>query len=205
MGTREHIIEAAMRLFAEKGYEATSVRDIATQAQANLALINYHFGSKEGLLKEIIESRAKLMQVRIKEISESTEIEEIDKINRIIDHYIDKLFTHHAFHKVIFFELFSSNREFIHQDTIEIFTGNSIFVANIVRSGMEKKIFKQVDAELCFSSMIGPLHHIMHSKTLRTKLFSADGITDPIQDENFKQRISKHIQQMMSNHLLADQ
>ncbi len=204
MGTKEHIMDAAMRLFAEKGFEATTVRDISTLADVNVALINYHFGSKEGLLQTIIETRAKLMQVRIKEISENTQLSEIEKINLIIEHYVEKFFTHHAFHKVIIFELFSSSRESLHQDTLNIFSGNSKIVESIINSGIKKKIFSEVDSAFCFSSMIGPMHHIMHSKTLRIKLFGGDKETDPILEPLFKQRVIKHIQHMMKNHLLAE-
>ncbi|HNP53387.1 MAG TPA: TetR family transcriptional regulator [Ferruginibacter sp.] len=46
---RQHIIENAEILFADKGFEGTSVRDIAKQAGVNLAMISYYFGSKEKL------------------------------------------------------------------------------------------------------------------------------------------------------------
>ncbi len=47
--TREGILDAAMRGFADKGYAATSIREIAAAAGTNVASIGYHFGSKEGL------------------------------------------------------------------------------------------------------------------------------------------------------------
>ena len=52
--TREALIEAAAGVFAEKGYEGGSVRDITRRAQANQAAINYHFGGKEGLYREVL-------------------------------------------------------------------------------------------------------------------------------------------------------
>jgi AcrR family transcriptional regulator len=47
--TRQAIVEAAMRGFAEKGFAATSTREIAALAGTNVASIAYHFGGKEGL------------------------------------------------------------------------------------------------------------------------------------------------------------
>jgi len=47
--TREVIIEAALRGFGEKGFAATSIREIAAAAGSNVASISYHFGGKEGL------------------------------------------------------------------------------------------------------------------------------------------------------------
>ena len=45
--TRERILEAALRLFAERGYEATTMRDVAREAGASLGLAYRYFGSKE--------------------------------------------------------------------------------------------------------------------------------------------------------------
>lgn len=54
--TRQSIIKAAVRLFADKGFEAASVRDIVTSARVNQAAINYHFKSKDGLYLEILKT-----------------------------------------------------------------------------------------------------------------------------------------------------
>ncbi|MEU9605514.1 TetR family transcriptional regulator [Streptomyces sp. NPDC048057] len=55
--TRERILDAAVRLFGERGYAATSLRAVTEAAGANIAAVNYHFGSKEGLLRAVV-SRA---------------------------------------------------------------------------------------------------------------------------------------------------
>ena len=47
--TRAALVAAALKLFGDKGYDAASTREIATQAGANVAMIAYHFGGKEGL------------------------------------------------------------------------------------------------------------------------------------------------------------
>src|SRR5689334_22498934 len=52
--TRQALVRAATSVFAESGFEAGSVRRITEQAKANQAAINYHFGSKEGLYREVL-------------------------------------------------------------------------------------------------------------------------------------------------------
>lgn len=49
-GSKRKLLDAAEQLFAEKGFEAVSVRDITQLAKANVAAVNYHFGSRESLL-----------------------------------------------------------------------------------------------------------------------------------------------------------
>jgi len=53
-GTKLALINAAGKLFADKGFEGTSVRAIAEEAGANIAAVNYHFGSKENLYTEAL-------------------------------------------------------------------------------------------------------------------------------------------------------
>lgn len=48
-GTRDALIGAALALFAEKGFEGASTREISARAGANIAAISYHFGGKDGL------------------------------------------------------------------------------------------------------------------------------------------------------------
>jgi AcrR family transcriptional regulator len=55
--TRERLLDAAEVLFAEKGVSGASLRDITKLAKVNLAAVNYHFGSKEGLLREVLGRR----------------------------------------------------------------------------------------------------------------------------------------------------
>ncbi len=52
--TRERILDAAERIFGERGFAGTSIREITKAAGVNIAAINYHFGSKEELLRAVL-------------------------------------------------------------------------------------------------------------------------------------------------------
>ena len=52
--TYEKLMDCAEKIFAEKGYDKASVREITAAANVNLASIHYHFGSKENLLQELL-------------------------------------------------------------------------------------------------------------------------------------------------------
>ena len=49
MSTKNKILDAAEVLFADKGFNGTSLREITSYAEVNLAAVNYHFGSKKGV------------------------------------------------------------------------------------------------------------------------------------------------------------
>lgn len=70
--TKTELLNAAEELFALQGYHAASLRAITAKAKANLAAVNYHFGSKEALLKAVIDRRLlplnRLRRARLEEV-----------------------------------------------------------------------------------------------------------------------------------------
>lgn len=74
--TRARILDAAQKLFAEKGLDATSVRDITAEAGCNVAAVNYHFGGKENLYTESF--RAMLGSLRDQRMAVMNELMERD-------------------------------------------------------------------------------------------------------------------------------
>jgi AcrR family transcriptional regulator len=67
--TRSRILDAAESLFTEYGLDATTLRQITGAAEVNLAAVNYHFGSKEELIREVFRRRLTwLNQQRLQEL-----------------------------------------------------------------------------------------------------------------------------------------
>lgn len=60
--TRARVLNAAARLFAERGFARVTVRDICRKARANVAAVNYHFGGKHGLYTAVMQSAIAIMQ-----------------------------------------------------------------------------------------------------------------------------------------------
>jgi AcrR family transcriptional regulator len=91
MDTKEKIKKAARKLFKEKGFSATTMRDIAAEASVNSALTNYHFQTKENLFSEIMKDIIITFRTGLEVIlnDEKTTINE--KIRKIVDNYMDML------------------------------------------------------------------------------------------------------------------
>jgi hypothetical protein len=68
--TKEKILEEANKLFASNGFSGTSIREIATQADVNIAAVNYHFKSKENLYWEVFEFNYSLIENEIAKIGQ---------------------------------------------------------------------------------------------------------------------------------------
>jgi AcrR family transcriptional regulator len=59
--TRQRILDAAEELFMQHGFEGTSMRMVTGAAEVNLAAVNYHFGSKEELMQEVLRRRLEVI------------------------------------------------------------------------------------------------------------------------------------------------
>lgn len=90
-GAEEKIIQAARKLFTEKGFDAVKTRDIAKEAGINLALLNYYFRSKENLFEIVMrENMGSFMNV-ISEIVNNKETTIKEKIEALVSNYIRML------------------------------------------------------------------------------------------------------------------
>jgi AcrR family transcriptional regulator len=72
--TRTAILAAAERLYADRGFGDVTLRDIVSEANVNLAAVNYHFGSKDELIAELFVTRSlALNKERLRELREAEE------------------------------------------------------------------------------------------------------------------------------------
>lgn len=70
LDTRQRIMEVAMKLFAVKGFDGASIREIAKLAEVNVSALNYHFKSKENLRQELMQYVVDNFKKKIEEIPE---------------------------------------------------------------------------------------------------------------------------------------
>ena len=198
-----HIINHAVELFAEKGFEGTSIRDLATRAGVNVAMINYYFGSKEKLFESLVEERASYSRGILDEIAHNASYSAIEKIEHIIDAYINKLFTNRKFHRVLHQEMMLSQRETLAQAIVEILYPNTLIIRGVIEAGMEKGVFRKVDAPLVIASIVGTINQVLLSKKMCIKLLDKEPDYVPYDDPRFAERLSDHLKQLMRAHLLT--
>jgi AcrR family transcriptional regulator len=92
--TRLAILDAAERCFAEGGFDGVSLRTITEVAGVDLALVNYHFGSKENLLREVIARRARIVhdeRVRALEVARHEAGTRSPSVEAIVDAFLEQL------------------------------------------------------------------------------------------------------------------
>lgn len=202
MDKKQQIIEAAIELFAQKGFEGTSIRDLAAKADVNVAMVNYYFGSKEKLFEALVEVKAASARGTLEELLNDKTLSSIEKIDRIIDSYIDRLFSHRKFHRLIHQELIMNQREALQDSITTLLLPNSLYIKSIINEGIENGQFKQVDVMLTMVSLIGTINQMLLSKKYCLKLLNKDDDYVPYDDPEFRQRVSVHLKGLMRAHLL---
>ncbi|HVX25296.1 MAG TPA: TetR family transcriptional regulator [Parafilimonas sp.] len=199
---RTHIIETAMDLFAGKGYEGTSIRDIAEKASVNLAMVNYYFGSKEKLFEKIVEYKSSVTRGLLDEILKNEQLSSIEKIYAIIDSYVEKLFTHRSFHRLIYQELILNLRDELQNSIVSHLAPNSSIIKRIIETGIKNGEFKKVDVELTLASLMGTINQVLLSKKFCNKIMNKEDDYVPYDDIKFRKRVRNHLRQLMDAHLL---
>jgi AcrR family transcriptional regulator len=198
---RDHILDTALDLFSQHGFEGTSVRMLAKAADVNLAMISYYFGSKEKLFQAVIERRvgATLMTLKFILVNEA---DSWKKMEMVVDHYIDKIFSNLSFQRILYRELSLEQRNWLSEAIIDIIQQNFKAMVSIIEEGQRKKFFRKVDSELTVATLIGTISKITLSSELSCKLLGDPNPKASISDEIHKKRIKKHMQDLMRAHLV---
>lgn len=161
--TREKILAAAKELFEEKGFDFTTVRDIALKADVNIALINYHFGSKEALLITIVEERANETYIRLTDINKS-EADPAAKMQTALETMIDKIFANRKFYQMLHQELSTVHRPDVSEKVIKILKRNRQEIRQIIEEGQRTKVFRDdIDIELTLGTLFGLFHQVTNA------------------------------------------
>lgn len=202
---KEHIINTAIELFAVKGFEGTSIREIASAANVNLAMINYYFGSKEKLFESIIEYKAVHSRGAMEEITQDTSLTQQQKMERILEGYVERLFKNRHFHRVIYQEMVMNYRSALQEAIIsKIIFPNSKMIKGVIQTGIDNGEFKQdIDAQLTTVTFIGTINQVLISKRFCNKMLNKEEEDYvPYEDEAFKNRVIAHLKSLLHHHLL---
>ncbi len=158
------ILQTAEKLFAEHGYDGTSVRDIAKSANINIAMISYYFGSKEKLLEALIVYRIASMRLQMENLYRE-DLTPLEKIDRLIELYIKRINANKGMYQIIHFEISSGKRIINCEAFNEMKKHNLDILKSIILEGQEKGDFrKDVNTVLIPTTIMGTYFHFQMNK-----------------------------------------
>ena len=196
------ILQVAESLFAEKGFDGTSIRNIAKDAKINIAMVSYYFGSKERLLESLILYRATDIKLQLDNLIIEN-LEPMEKINKLIELYIDRVHCYKGIYKILHFE-FSSKMRNVNLDAfIELKKGNLKSLETIIEDGQAKGIFrKDIIIPLITPTILGTFFHFQTNRPFFETLLNLN--TDELYNNYIKTELTKHIQQTIKALLIYE-
>ncbi|GAO41268.1 TetR/AcrR family transcriptional regulator [Flavihumibacter petaseus] len=191
------ILTTAESLFSEKGFDGTSVRDIAEKAGVNVAMISYYFGSKEKLMETIFERRTEHIRLRVESLMKDDSIDYIGKVHLIIDEHIEKAFSKFQFYKLMVCEQVINKNPVILDIIKEVKKRNMQVITELIRKGQEAGVFRSdVDVILLFSTMYGTVSHMIIGSDLYREISGLTHLSEEEYYQHLKQLLSKHLKQI---------
>lgn len=188
------IMEAAEKLFAGKGFEGTSVRDIAETAGVNLAMISYYFGSKEKLMEAMFTYRSEFFKLQLENMIQNQDLEPMQKVEQLIDQYIEKLMNHQCFHRVMVREQMVNNNGLIATQIQALKKRNQELIKKLIHDGQKKGVFKKhVDIPLLMMTLVGTVSQLLTTQHYYREINNLQSLSE----EEFQ----KHIRRKLSLHL----
>ncbi|MCE0762362.1 TetR family transcriptional regulator [Pseudonocardia kujensis] len=92
---REQVLAAAEVVFARKGFDGATMREVAEAAGVGLSLVVYHFTTKEGLYQSIFEARQYVNDDRLARLREVTDPQAPDALDRLVSAFVDPVLDLH--------------------------------------------------------------------------------------------------------------
>ena len=198
---KDQILAAAEKLFALHGYDSASVRDICQEADVNVAMVNYYFGSKEGLFREMVAQKATFMRGKLEALVASRNLSSMEKMDIAIEHQVNRMFDHKPFTMCVIREMSKSNGDSLRKIMSDIFLPNMKLLRSIINQGIRSAEFRKVDVELTIATIIGAIWNILSSGDLMMA-GSGKSSASLTNQETLKKRLIRHLHQLIRNHLL---
>lgn len=187
---RDRLIAASLKLFANKGFHACSIREICQEAKANISLVSFHFGGKDGLLdtifEELVEQDFNKLETHLKD---PTSIEDVKiRLELFLNAYIDFSIKHHDVISLYLEELERGTPQamaIMPKTYGKLWTSLNAFFKD---AQMRNLIDQNLDVEIIAFQILSPINHLIRSRrtSSRTTSFS-------LKDDEFRRKFLTQI------------
>jgi len=168
------IFEVAERLFAENGYDGTSIRTIAKQADINIAMISYYFGSKEKLLEQLLNFKTADFTQELEDIL-STSQDYFVKVEQIITLIIKRVHKNRRVYKIIHFEYSKTKQQIEFETYLNNKKKNYAILNCFIEDGQRAGVFsKNITTQLLLPTVLGTYFNFLYNKKSYEDIYQLD-------------------------------
>ncbi len=158
------ILDVAEELIAKKGFEGTSVRDISSKANINVAMISYYFGSKEKMLAYLYQYRVLRTRENFSEFAHTIKDGKAEmQMKEVIKFIVNQMFRYNYFHGFVRQEI--RHTEIVKDELLEFYSTAVEKIDEIIKKGVASGVFSYAPkAEDVLTMVIGSALFIIRNK-----------------------------------------
>ena len=191
------IMETAEILFAEKGFNGTSVRDIAEKAHVNLAMISYYFGSKDKLLESLFDYRGEHVKLKLESMVEDKTLSSFEKLDLLIEHYIEKIMNQQCFSRIMLREQVVNHTGITAELITQMKKRNQQIISKLIHQGQKKGEFKRnIDIPLMMATLVGTAGHIIATQPYYREINNLQSMSEEEFQRHMKKKLSQHLKKL---------
>ena len=200
---KDHILDVAEKVFSEHGFDGASTRMISSEAGVNMAMLNYYFGSKEGLFLAIFERKIASFQTLLQNIGNDESMTSWDKFATCVDNYVDRIIVNSNFQKLINRELTLSKRSDLTDKITEMLMINVLEFKKIFVEGIRNHSFnKDVDIQMVTATIFGTKSYIINNPHISSLMLGHNIRDEKYLQEKLKPRVKKYMKKILAAYLM---
>jgi len=202
---KDHILDVAERVFSELGYDGASTRTISGEAGVNMAMLNYYFGSKEGLFLAVFNRKIISFQNLLQNLGNDGSMTAWSKIEKYIELYAQRVVNNNCFQKMLYQEMAMQRRGELADSISNILMKNVSEVHKILQDGIDNGEFnKDIDMEMVIATIYGTKNFIINSPQLTSNMLGYDIQNEKLLEERLKPRIAAYMKKLLKAYLLNE-
>lgn len=202
-----HIMDAALRLFADQGFTKTSVRAIADEAGVNLAMISYYFGSKQELLEAIFDRHLSEKTSQIDEIISDNKLGPFQMIERFVDFFVISFYKSRQFNKIMIRETSKEvdKDSIIFAKVVKSRMENRKTIESVIKKGQATGLFrKDVEVVMLACIMVGAINQVISNMPYYSLVYNIPDDNEELYQQKVVKKLSKELKTMLKAYLTND-
>lgn len=196
------IMDHALSLFSENGFENTSVRDIAAAAGINIAMISYYFGSKQKLLEAVFIQNTQSIRNKLEKIVKASDANPEEKIDQIIDVYIDAFIEHPQFFLLLSREQIRTRNDSLYFAIRELKQRNGSLLKAAIKAGEKSGYFKKnIDVPMLAQTLFGTVNQAFSNRRHLCEMYNLPEYSDASFTEFIFPKLREHLKTIFKLYL----
>jgi TetR/AcrR family transcriptional regulator len=202
---KDHILDVAEKVFSELGFDGASTRTISGEAGVNMAMLNYYFGSKEGLFLAVFNRKIISFQNLLQNLGNDGSMTAWNKIEKYIEMYAERVVNNNCFQKMLYQEMAMQRRGDLADRISDILMKSVAELHKILQEGIDNGEFIQdVDKEMVVATIYGTKNFIINAPQLTSAMLGYDIQNDRLLEERLKPRIAAYLKKLLKAYLLKE-